>query len=266
MYILLCVAVFLAAYLINATTISVFYHRGLAHRAVRLGPRTRRMVGRFGIWITGLDPVGWVCMHRLHHDYSDTPKDPHSPVRFGILGVLRAQLRAYERALVGLAAGRSYYTSRVEDIDFPVNWINRKGLWLLPYGAHLVVALAVALSTGMWALASCYYLGMMSHPIEGWMVNSLGHAIGGRNFDTPDNSRNNHIVAWLILGEGYQNNHHSFPASARFSYRRSELDVGYWLCLLLEKLGVLEISRTTLMPRRAAREVPELAIETDALR
>ncbi len=59
MYILLCATVFLAAYLINATMISVFYHRGLAHQAVTLRPWTRRMVGRFGVWITGLDPVGW---------------------------------------------------------------------------------------------------------------------------------------------------------------------------------------------------------------
>lgn len=250
MYVLLCVTVFLAAYLINATTISVFYHRGLAHRAVSLRPWARHAVGRFGVWITGLDPVAWVCMHRLHHHHSDTAEDPHSPVHFGTLGVLSAQLRSYERVLVGLARGESHYTSQVEDISFPVSWINRKGFWPLPYVAHLVVALAVALPTGMWALASCYYLGMMSHPIEGWMVNSLGHAVGGRNFETPDNSRNNHLVAWLILGEGYQNNHHAFPASARFSYRRSELDTGYGLCRLLEKLGVLEINRATLIPTK----------------
>jgi len=51
------------------------------------------------------------------------------------------------------------------------------------------------------------------------MVKALGHAVGGRNFDSPDNSRNNHLAAWLILGEGYQNNHHSYPASAKFSYK-----------------------------------------------
>jgi stearoyl-CoA desaturase (delta-9 desaturase) len=261
MYVLLCAAVFTAAYLVNATTISIFYHRGLAHQAVTLRPWARRSVGRFGIWITGLDPVGWVCMHRRHHDYSDTSRDPHSPVHLGAVGVLTGQLRSYERTLIGLARGESEYTSRVEDIEFPVSWINRKGLWLMPYAAHLVVAMAIALPTGMWALGACYYVGMMSHPIEGWMVNSLGHAVGSRNFDTADNSRNNHLAAWLILGEGYQNNHHRYPASARFSYRDSELDLGYALCLLLERAGFLEISRANLIPQAPRQQAHQPVLE-----
>jgi len=102
--------------------------------------------------------------------------------------------------------------------------------------------------TGMWALGACYFLGMMSHPIEGWIVNSLGHAVGGRNFETPDNSRNNHVAAWMILGEGYQNNHHRYPASAKFSYQPWELDLGFGVSLVLERLGVLQIQSATLIP------------------
>ena len=63
------------------------------------------------------------------------------------------------------------------------------------------------------------------------------------------NSRNNLLAAWLILGEGFQNNHHRYPASARFSYRRHEVDLGYGACVLLEKLGLLEIRREHLIPR-----------------
>ena len=259
MYVLLCAAVFLIAYLINAITISVFYHRALAHQAVTLRPWLRRMVGRYGVWITGLDPLGWVCMHRNHHDYSDMPKDPHSPVHFGAMGVLLGQLRSYERTLRGLSCGRHEYRSKVEDIEFTVSWINRNGLWMMPYVAHLLLAIAIALPTGMWALATCYYIGIMSHPIEGWIVNSLGHSVGSRNFDTPDNSRNNHLAAWLIFGEGFQNNHHSYPASARFSYRPFEFDFGYTVCLLLEKLGLLEISHATLIPRGSSRKTPALS-------
>ncbi|MEO2168503.1 MAG: hypothetical protein ABGY42_10365, partial [bacterium] len=91
----------------------------------------------------------------------------------------------------------------------------------------------------------------MSHPIEGWIVNALGHAVGGRNFDTDDNSRNNHFGAWLILGEGFQNNHHAYPDSARFSYRASEIDPGYGLSLLLERAGLVSIRRETLIPVRS---------------
>lgn len=263
-YVLACLSVLLAAYLVNTTMISVFYHRGLAHDAVRLPPWLRRFVAATGIWFTGLDPKGWVCMHRRHHTHSDGPDDPHSPVTYGIFGVFLAQLRSYERTLVRLAKKDPNYTVFVKDIEFDINVLNRKKLWILPYVLHVGIGLLIALPTGMWALGACYFVGIMSHPLEGWIVNSLGHAFGGRNFDTPDNSRNNHLAAWLIVGEGFQNNHHRYPTSAKFSYRPLEVDLGYGLCWTLEKLGLLQIRRETLIPRFG--EAPKLpgsaAVET----
>ncbi len=248
MYLLACLGVFLAAYLANAIMITVFYHRGLAHRAVTLHPWARKLTIHTGIWFTGLDPKGWACMHRRHHAYSDTERDPHSPVHLGMWGVLFGQLKSYERTLVGLSRGESEFTRAVEDLDFPISWVNRKRVWYLPYLLHLAIALAIAVPTGMWVLAAAYYVGIMSHPIEGWIVNTLGHAVGGRNFETSDSSRNNHLAAWLVLGEGYQNNHHRYATSAKFSYQPWEVDLGYGFCLLLEKLGVLDIRRDTLIP------------------
>ncbi len=248
MYLLACLGLFAAMYMINTTIISIFYHRGLAHKAVVLHPWVRRFTVVMGIWLTGLDPKGWICMHRRHHEFSDAARDPHSPVKLGIFGVLFGQLRSYERVLVGLDRNRVGYANLVPDLDFPVNVLNRKRLWLLPYIVHLGIALCIAVPTGFWALGVCYFAGLMSHPIQGWMVNSLGHAVGGRNFDTDDNSRNNHLVAWMVVGEGFQNNHHQFPHSAKFSYRRTELDLGYGLCRLLELFGVLKVRRERLIP------------------
>lgn len=241
---------FLAAYLVNTTLITVFYHRGLAHKAVVLRPGARRFVAALGIWLTGLDPKAWVCMHRAHHKHSDGPEDPHSPVRFGVFGVFLAQLRSYERCLVGLLRDEPEFTSLVPDIEFGVNVLNRKSLWLLPYLTHIALAVGLAVLTGYWFHGLAYFVGIMSHPLQGWMVNSLGHAFGGRNFATEDQSRNNHLAAWLIFGEGFQNNHHAFPSSAKFSYRRRELDLGYALCRLLQALGVLRIQIRTLIPGR----------------
>ena len=73
-----------------------------------------------------------------------------------------------------------------------------------------------------------------------------------------DQSRNNHLVAWLVLGEGFQNHQHRNPGSARFSYRAHGVDFGYAWCLLLEKLGVLRIERAHLVPR------PGAAVEASA--
>lgn len=255
-YALICLGVFFVAYLLNTSMITVGYHRGLAHGAVTLSPRAKWFVQHFGIWFTGLDPKGWVCMHRLHHDHSDTKKDPHSPVTFGILGVFLAQLRSYENILIKLAVNEPRTSAVVDDIDFDISPLNRMKMWWLPYAVHAVIALAIALPTGMWLLGVCYWMGMMTHPIEGGIVNSIGHAIGGRNFDTDDNSRNNHFAAWFIMGEGYQNNHHAHPASARFSYKANEVDVGYKVVQFLELVGALKINREMLIENAVAREVP----------
>ncbi|NMO15676.1 acyl-CoA desaturase [Pyxidicoccus fallax] len=248
MYLATCGAVFLAAYLLNILTITVGYHRGLAHKAVRLHPALRGLVIAGGNWLTGLDPKAWVVMHRLHHEHSDTPLDPHSPVNVGILGIGMEQLRSYKRVIVGLLKNEPEYTRYAKDLDFPLNTLNRTGRWYLPYVLHGVVGLALGLGIG-WLLGAAYFLGMMSHPVQGGLVNSLGHAVGGRNFDTSDNSRNNHLAAWLIFGEGFQNNHHRYPGSASFSYHRHEIDLGYGACVLLEKLGLATIQRDYLIPR-----------------
>lgn len=249
------VAVFCAAYLLNALVITVGYHRGLAHGGVALAPFWRRVLVAGGAWVTGLDAKAWVVMHRRHHAYSDTPDDPHSPTNVGILGVLKEQLVSYERTILGLVKRDKEYTRFAVDLDFNLNRHTRRGKWWLPYLLHAVVAVVLTLAFGSLLLGGAYFVGMMTHPLQGGMVNAFGHAVGGRNFDTRDDSRNNHLVSWLVFGEGFQNNHHHAPASARFSYRRGEVDMGYALCKILSALRVLKIDRATLLPR-AGRGAP----------
>ena len=247
MYIALCITVFVVAYVLNILTVSVGYHRGLAHGALTMHPRLRSLVIKGGNWLTGLDPKAWVVMHRMHHAHSDTPLDPHSPVNVGIIGIGQEQLRSYKRVIVGLIKKREEYTRFAKDLDFDLNPLMRNNRWWLPYLVHAAIAVALGLGVG-WLLAAAYYFGIMSHPFQGGMVNSLGHAMGGRNFETSDNSRNNHLAAWLIFGEGFQNNHHRYPASAKFSYQPAEVDLGYGICVLFECIGLVSIDREHLIP------------------
>lgn len=266
MYGLVCLAIFAASYLVNIVTISVLYHRGLAHKALRLSPGTLKFAAVLGNWVTGLDPKGWVCMHRLHHAHSDTALDPHSPRQAGILGVFVKQLRSYERILIGLARREEKYTSLVKDLEFDISWLNRKRVWYLPYVLHLAIAVGAGV-TGHWLAGAAYFFGIMGHPFEGWLVNSFGHAVGGRNFQTTDDSRNNNLVAWLVCGEGFQNNHHQHPSSAKFSYRWWEIDPGYALCHVMEALGLVGIERGKLIPAyraAVARPVAATAAEDEA--
>jgi stearoyl-CoA desaturase (Delta-9 desaturase) len=242
-YLISCALAFVAAYLVSLGYVTVFYHRGLTHGAVTLRPWAKKFVILTGNWITGLDPKSWACMHRNHHLHSDTPEDPHSPVNHGMFRVLSAQLASYGKTMSGLREGAKAYTSLVPDLDFPVNWLNRKGLWYLPHIAQGALMLLFGWLTGWWLMSLCIFAGMESHPIQGWAVNSFGHRFGYRNFETPDNSRNNTLVSWLILGEGYQNNHHERPASANFAFRWWEIDFGYVMCRIAQAMRFIDINR-----------------------
>lgn len=265
MYIALCIAAFVLTYGLTIVTTSVGYHRGLAHGAVKLREPWRRLLVTHGIWVTGVDPTAWVVMHRLHHTHSDTPDDPHTPSgkRKGVIGfatMFARQLFGYNRALVGIRAGAEPYASLGKDLK--LSWCMRTwGCGWLPLLLHGGIALGVVALGGGWPLAVAIFAGIMSHVVQGAIINYFGHAYGGRNFDSDDDSRNNQIAAWLVLGEGLQNNHHRYARSARFSYRPTEVDMGFAACLVLEKLGVLDIDRAALMPRgRDVAVVPAVVV------
>ncbi|MCG5052877.1 MAG: acyl-CoA desaturase [Myxococcales bacterium] len=248
----ICAGIFLAAYAVNSIYISVLYHRGLTHGAVVFGDRFRRFVVSTGPWVVGIDPLTWCVMHRLHHKHSDTPADPHSPANSSIVRVIVEQLRSYERIMRGLIAKKKFREIESGDLNFPVHWLYRRKLWWLPYTIHLLLAAAVSASVGGWLAGGLFYLGSVTHPIQGWMVNAFGHSKGYRTFDNGDSSTNNLVVAMLVAGEGFQNNHHRNPRSAKFSYLWFEIDTGYALCKLLQLFGLLSIDREYLSSLQGA--------------
>lgn len=248
MYLSSCLLVLFLAYFLNIITISVGYHRALAHDAIHLHPKLRSLVVWLGPLITGLDPKAWVVMHRLHHAHSDTEKDPHSPKNAGILGIMTEQLRSYKAITIGLLKKDPELTKFTKNLDYELHILTRKNLWYLPYLIHALFALIPGVLGGFWLLGLCYFLGMMSHPVQGGLVNAFGHAVGSRNFKTEDDSRNNWLVAFFVLGEGLQNNHHRFPQSAKFSYHQWEPDLGFTVCLILESIGLLTIDSQQLIP------------------
>ena len=239
--ILIASVVFLVTSLISIFYITVLYHRGLAHGSIVLSPAANWLIANTGIWMTGIDPKAWVCMHRAHLMHSDTDLDPHSPIRFGILGVGLGQLKSYKETLRGLIKKNPQFSSLVKDIEFNVNQLNRTRKWILPYLLHMVIGFLIGVLTGSPLIGAAYYFGIMSHPVHGWLVNSLAHKYGYRNFETKDHSTNNTIVSWLVAGEGLQNNHHARPKSANFAKKRGEVDFGFTLCRMASGVGLVQI-------------------------
>lgn len=249
-YLLVCALVFLAAYALVIVTTSIGFHRGLCHGALEIHPLARTLLLRSSVWITGIDPKVWVVMHRTHHLHSDTKEDPHSPKNMrNVVSMFFAQMVGYDAVNQGLRRGDEKYTSLGKDLE--MSWPASSGFWLAPYLLHLVLAVALGYFAG-WLLALALFGGLICHAFQGVIINYFGHSRGPRNFDTPDDARNNHFGAWILLGEGFQNNHHQYPASARFSYRPSEVDFGYAVCLMLQALGIVTVNQATLMPRLAA--------------
>jgi stearoyl-CoA desaturase (delta-9 desaturase) len=228
------------AYLLIATQVTViavtlYLHRGQTHRAVEFHPAIAHFF-RFWIWLTtAMVTREWVAIHRKHHACSDTAQDPHSPHVFGVDKLLLQGAELYidaraDKRLLG-KYGRGV----------PDDWIERH-----VYTPHCnwgptllaVVNLAVFGVGGMaiWALQ------MIWIPFWGaGVVNGIGHWRGYRNFETADRSAN--LVPWGVWvgGEELHNNHHAFPASAKFSIRRYEFDFGWLLIRILDKFRLADV-------------------------
>ncbi len=231
---------FFVGYLLNMFYVSVFYHRGLAHKALELSAPLRKFIYQTGFWITGIDAKAWVCMHRMHHSFSDTEKDPHTPHKCqNFWQMFRVQLQSYHQTIHGLIHQDEEYTRMVKDIDFEVHHFVRKKMSYMPYVIQTLIGVAIGLVFSSPMIAFFYFVGIVSHPVQGGLVNYFGHKLGYRNYEINDDSKNNIIVALLTMGEGYQNNHHYSPSSAKFGVKWYEVDFGYLLCLLAQSFRIV---------------------------
>ncbi len=237
------VALFLAMYWINGLGITVGYHRLFAHHAFRATPLCRAVLGIAGA--TGMQgPIlYWASIHRKHHRFPDAPEDPHSPQaqRGGVVG----WAAGFWHGFIGWMLGESFalYPEYVKDLrrDPVVLWVDRHyPVWIL--AGFLVPGLVGAAWYGTWeGYWACLLAGGPLRAVctfsASGLVNSLAHLHGRQPFHPGDDSRNNAIVTVVALGEGLHNNHHAFPYAARFSLRRGEVDIGYPLVRLLERIG-----------------------------
>jgi len=178
--------------------------------------------------------IPWVGRHRLHHQHSDKPDDPHSPHPHGTgwWGLFRGFWHAH----IGWA-----FAPMPDDLDRYAGDLNRSPMLrlvsnLFPLWAALGVAIpaAIGYAFGGWpgALSGFVWGGLvrilLGHHVT-WSVNSVCHLWGSRPFQSGDESRNNAVVGLLALGEGWHNNHHAFPLSARHGLRWWQVDIAYYV-------------------------------------
>lgn len=207
----------------------------------------------------------YAYLHRAHHAYSDTEKDPHTPHLYTNAASMMWQTKeAYSRLAYDLEEPEprfSGYTPQWPLIDrLGDHWTSRVG-WGT---AYTLFYLAFAPHPAYLLLLPIHYL---MGPIHGAIVNWSGHKYGYRNFSTRDKSRNSLPWDFVTLGELFQNNHHRYAQSPKFAQRWFEIDPAYPIILLLDKLGVLKLEKSSTRPpkQQKSAENPRGGLGTDAV-
>jgi stearoyl-CoA desaturase (delta-9 desaturase) len=262
----------LGLYVFGTLGVNVCYHRLLAHRGYVVPRWLEHTLAILGVCCTQDTPAHWVAVHRRHHQHSDDREDPHSPrVNFfwGHMGWLFVENRSlgrlgvFDRYAKDLLADKFY-------VKLERNWLGPKIVllsWLAFYlggfAAELIRGgtLAEAAQFGASLLVWGAFVRTVIVWHITWSVNSVGHRWGYRNYDTDESSTNNLIVGYLASGEGWHNNHHADPRSARHGHRWFEFDFAYLIIRLLEKLG---LARNVIGPRRtlSAAKTPSTPVTT----
>jgi stearoyl-CoA desaturase (delta-9 desaturase) len=210
--------------------IGMSYHRLLTHRGYRVPKWLEYVLAVCGTLALEGGPVFWVSLHRVHHQLSDHEGDPHTPHEGGWWA--HAGWILIGDSLSGETESLSRYVPDLMRDRFMVllstyHWVPQ------------VIAALICLAIGgwpavMWGIFLRTTIGLHAT----WLVNSATHMWGSRRFKTRDDSRNNWWVALITGGEGWHNNHHAHPVSARHGLRWYEFDINYYGIWLLEKVGL----------------------------
>ena len=235
------VAMAAALFISRMFCITAFYHRYFSHRTFRTHRVTQFLFALAGVTAAQRGPVWWAAHHRAHHRHSDTEPDPHSP---GIYGVLWSHVGWF----LSDKGIETDWAAVPDWAKYPeLKWLERNHMVgpLL-----LIVAMAIAgwtlghfwtgLHTSAWQMVIWGFGVSTTLLYHGtFTINSIAHVVGSQRFKTGDDSRNNWLLALLTLGEGWHNNHHYFPGSARQGFYWWEIDMTYYVLRGMQMLGII---------------------------
>ena len=241
----------LGNYIFCSLGIGAGYHRLLTHRSYSCPKWLEHTFALLGVCCLQDSPARWVAIHRLHHQHSDEPPDPHSPAVSWFWGHV-GWLFVENRQLSKMATYERYARDILQD-PFYLR-MERNLFWVWVYVIQAALFYLVGMTIG-WITSGSYLGGVqfgLSLVLWGvifrtlftwhvtWGVNSAAHLWGYRNYNTPENSRNNFLIALATNGDGWHNNHHAQPRAAAHGFHRWwELDVTYLTLRLLSLVGLV---------------------------
>lgn len=209
--------------------VSITYHRSLTHKSVKLHPIVLKIFTTFACLSGTGSPIMWVMTHRQHHRFSDKENDPHPPT-----SVWKTFFGVYPRVS----------TMGIRDIA-------RDSYFRFWHRYYFGIIGIIGLSLALISYTAFFYLFVIPIFMSISASNALnwfGHtkSLGSyRNFnEVGDKSQNNVILGFGIFGEGWHNNHHKYPGSARFGLSKKEIDISFIVISLLGKIGLADHIKT----------------------
>jgi len=247
----------IALYGLRMFAITGFYHRYFSHKAFRTSRIGQFIFAVLGSTAVQRGPLWWASQHRHHHAYSDRHEDAHSPVQHGFLW-----------SHMGWFLSDAHFSTKTERVKELATFPELRFLDRFDVLVPIVFAISIY-ALGDWLETVAPQLGTNGWQLLVWgfvistvvlyhatfSVNSLAHAWGKRRYETTDHSRNNLWIAILTLGEGWHNNHHHFPGSARQGFYWWEIDFTYYGLRLLAACGLIWDLRVVPATIREARQI-----------
>ncbi len=235
------IMVALALFIVRMFAITAFYHRYFSHRTFKTSRLFQFLMAFIGCSAAQRGPLWWAAQHRHHHNHSDEHPDEHSP-----------GLRGFWMSHMGWFMTKSGFETKtrlvrdwlrfrelalVERFDYIAPVLLATGLFV---GGGLINAFAPTLGVTAWnMLIWGFFVSTIVLYHGTYTINSLAHRYGSQRFSTGDDSRNNFWLALVTLGEGWHNNHHHYPASARQGFYWWEIDLTYYVLRGLAAVGLI---------------------------
>jgi len=223
-------ALLIGNWIVGSLGVGLGWHRMLTHRSFKAPKWLEYLLTIFGTMSIQDSPDKWVATHRMHHKFTEMEGDPHSTNA----GFWWAQIG-------WIVWGTAQDHDRATLQKYVPDLLKDRGQVLISrfYYLPIIISALILFAIGGWTMV---VWGVAARVVVGWhttwFVNSLSHIYGSKPHDTGDDSTNNWFVAILTFGEGWHNNHHAFPTSARHGLQWFQFDMNWIAIRILEKIGL----------------------------
>ena len=222
---------------------SFFLHRYASHQMYTTSKGWEKVI-YFSTWFAQgssyLIPRAYGVMHRMHHTYSDTEKDPHSPHFFkDVFQMMLHTAAIYKGFEKGTNLPEAQFTREYLPVWTKLDRFGHNYITRISFGlAYIAFYVCFAPSLWWFLLLPIHFL---MGPIQGAVVNWCGHKYGYRNYKSEDHSKNSTPFGLILMGELFQNNHHHQKDNANFARRWFEFDMTYLIMRVLNKVRIIRL-------------------------